>query len=243
VSKLTRDEFRMAVAAAVSSVHHLYRELDRLMLSLRETLGEEPSPLVVRGSSGKAGRDPGRLVVRNEYGLLFGARPEEEDDTEDDEEDDEVDDEEESAAPSVPHWRRRPEIAADEPLLAVRLVIYDPHKGDALEPQVQYAVMQDWSVGGQQRPPGQTFKMHKHMLRRVARVLGTSIGLPRGAKVTTGAAVMGVQGAKGKRERRLACVLTMGVEVVPLYTLDSTSALKDVAASMKRMWAQAAPPV
>ena len=91
MSELTRDQFRVAVAATLSSVHHLYREIDRLTAGLREALAEEPPRLeAVRGvTGGKGGRDPSRLLVRNELGMLFRASEGDEDEDEDEDEEDE----------------------------------------------------------------------------------------------------------------------------------------------------------
>ena len=60
MSDTTREEFSSAVAAAISSVHHLYREVARLIAELREALSEEPGALTpVRGSAdGKSRLNP-----------------------------------------------------------------------------------------------------------------------------------------------------------------------------------------
>jgi len=58
MTDITREQFASAVAAAVSSVHHVYRALDRLLLELRQSLAEPPTPLVyVHGTVGKSGGD------------------------------------------------------------------------------------------------------------------------------------------------------------------------------------------
>src|ERR1017187_1299467 len=68
---ITQEQFASAVASAISSVHHLYREVDRLMSGLREGLAEEPEPLAPFIGFAKACRNQTRLVIRNEYGALF----------------------------------------------------------------------------------------------------------------------------------------------------------------------------
>jgi hypothetical protein len=88
-SGITREEFASAVVAAISSVHHVYRALDRLLLELRQSLAEPPTPLThVPGTFGKFGRDPGRLVVRHEYGTHFWAVSDADEVEEDEEEED-----------------------------------------------------------------------------------------------------------------------------------------------------------
>ena len=65
MSNITHEEFASAVAATILSVHHLYREVARLIEGLRNALGEEPGALIpVRGSTfGKSGLNPTRVVV------------------------------------------------------------------------------------------------------------------------------------------------------------------------------------
>src|SRR3990170_8469044 len=98
MSELTSEQFRAAVAAAISGVEHLYREIDLLIARLREELAEEPEPLVLkRGTLGKAGKeDSKRVVVRYEYGALFEPA------ADDDDEGDEDEDSEEDDGPEEP---------------------------------------------------------------------------------------------------------------------------------------------
>ena len=71
-STITPEQFASAVAAAISSVRHLYSEVDRLVSGLRERQADEPDSLSpVSLTFAKAGRDQTRLVVRNEYSALF----------------------------------------------------------------------------------------------------------------------------------------------------------------------------
>jgi hypothetical protein len=156
MSDITREQFASAVEAAISSVHHLFREVDRLIVGLRESLAEEPNPLtLVRGTLGKSGRDPTRLVMRNEYGALFAPVAADEE-VDEDEEDVEEETEDEDGAQG--HHKSSPvEIAADQPLLGILVALYDPHKQNAFEPQVKYAVMNAWTVGSGAAPePGES---------------------------------------------------------------------------------------
>ena len=90
MSEMTREQFASSVVAAISSVDHLYRELDRLIAGLRGALGEPPHPLaLVRGTLGKSGRYPARFLVRYEYGVLLEAVASD-GDIEDDEDDGEA---------------------------------------------------------------------------------------------------------------------------------------------------------
>src|ERR1035441_6417369 len=55
-NSITREEFASAVASTITSVHHLYREVDRLITGLRDRLVEEPDSLpFLAGVFSKAG--------------------------------------------------------------------------------------------------------------------------------------------------------------------------------------------
>ena len=243
-SGMNREEFAKAVAAAISGVQHLYREVDRLLAGLRDSLAEEPSPLApLRGTLPKAGRDQSRLVVRNEYGTLFAPIVIDDEDVEDEEDDEgEEDGEDVDEEDGARGRRKRPpaEIAADQPLLAVRVAMYDPQRGEAFEPQIQFAVMNEWTVGKGGWSADQRFVLARYMLRRIPRILSTSTTAAKGSRVVTRATVKRVVGAKKGEERRIGCRLPAGVEVVPLYTLDSAEGLDRLASAMKTMWRQSA---
>lgn len=245
MDEITREQFASAVSAAISSVHHLYREVDRLIAGLRDTLAEEPSPLTsIRGTLGKAGRDPGRLVMRNEYGALFKPAAQDEDEGEEDDEDEgeeEADEDAEDAAHRAKSSKARtPDIAADQPLLAMRIGLYDASKPDAFEPQIEYAVMSDWAIGNATAVrPGDRFLLQRYMLRRIPRALATSAGVPKGGRLVTRSAARRVAGRKKGEDRRLSCRLPCGVEIVPLYSLNSAEKLDGLAHSMKAMWTDA----
>jgi hypothetical protein len=241
MSDITRDEFASAVAAAISSVQHLYREVDHLIVGLRHMLAEEPNSLIpVRGTLGKSGRSQSRLVIRNEYGALFAPAIIDEDDEDAEEEDEELDDTAEDADDDIETARRkRPpaEIGADQALLALRIAMYDPQKPDSFEPQIQYAVMSQWVIGKNAWAPDQRFVLARYMLRRVPRALSMSAGIPRGGRLITSAKVKRAVGGKKSDDRRLGCMLPAGVEAFPLYSLDSATALRQLAERMKTMWA------
>src|SRR5579863_1682749 len=91
-SSITREEFASAVVSTILSIHHLYREVDRLITGLREQLAEEPNSLtVLAGAFGKAGKDQTCRIIRNEYGALFTQAIDQDD--EGDEDEDEIEDE------------------------------------------------------------------------------------------------------------------------------------------------------
>jgi hypothetical protein len=240
MSDITREQFASAVAVAISSVQHLYREVDRLIVGLRDALAEEPNPLVpVRGTLGKGVRDQTRFVVRNEYGSLFGPLVADEEDVEEDDEnlEEETEDAEDDETDGAARKRSPAEMAADQPLLAIRIAMYDPLKRETFEPKIEYAVMSDWAIGNAtSTPPGKRFVLARNMLRRIPRALAASSDVAKGGRLPTRAAVKRVVGAKKGKDRRLSCRLRMGADTVPLYSLENAEELGRLAKRMKQMW-------
>ena len=172
MSDTTREEFSSAVAAAISSVHHLYREVALLIAELRAALREEPGALTPVGGSadGKSRLNPKGFVVRDAYGVLF--KPVVSDEELDAAEDDEEDPDAESDEGGRGGTGRPVELVADQPLMAVRVVLYDLRKQDEIEPQIQFGVMSDWRVGSGEPTAGQRFILDRPMLRQVPLSLG-----------------------------------------------------------------------
>ena len=238
MSSVNREQFASAVASAISSVQHLYREIDRLIVGVREMLSEAPDSLVpVPGTLGKLGHNQGRFVIRNEYGVLFA--PNSDEDDAEDEEEEELDDNADEVDEELGAGRRkRPpaEIVSDQPLLAVRVAIYDAQRTDSFEPQIQFALMNKWSLGKNGFASGQRFVLARSMLRRVPRSLSMSSGVPKGGRLITRAKIKRAVGGKKSGDRQLSCTLPAGVEAVPLFSLDTPNALRHLTEQMKAMW-------
>jgi hypothetical protein len=245
MSDVTREQFASAVTAAVSSMHHLYREVHHLIAGLRAALAQPPSPLAaVRGTGGKGSRDQTRLDLRSEFGVLLGSSVLPDDEDVEDEDDEEVEEEEVEEEGAGQRGKRRTpptELEADQPLLAVRIAMYDSNERQTLEPNIRYAVMSDWAVGGAALPAGHHFELRTSMVRRVPKALAVA-SFSKGTRLTTAANVKRMSGARKGGDRRLSCLLPMGVETVPLYSLDSPEELDRLAEAMKRMWNDVANP-
>lgn len=153
MGEITREQFAAAVAAAISSVQHLYKEVDKLMAGLREALAEEPEPLApVKGTVQSTGKDPSRMIIRNEYGALFQASSGEEEDGDADGEEEEAGDDGEGG--SVGGKQGSAGFAADEALLAVRVLLHHPRETVSFEPTIDWAILADWNVGPRKPQPG-----------------------------------------------------------------------------------------
>jgi hypothetical protein len=233
VSELTRQQFASAVSATLSSVHHLYREIHRLISGLKEQLGETPDPLTLFGGTvARSGRDQGRLVVRNEYALLF--KPSGDDEEDPDDEDEEADDGEE-IEPS-PRRRRAPAtFATSDAFLGIVLSIYDPRGPESFEPHLSYGVMSSWSVGGKALAPTSKLILARYMLRRIPRAI-LQPGLRPRDRVQTTATVKSAEGLKKVADRRLSCKLPLGVKAIPLFKMEGAASLQAAVDTMKEMY-------
>jgi hypothetical protein len=233
---ITREEFASAVASTISSTYHFYREVDRLITGLRDRLVEEPDSLsFLVGVFSKAGSSQTRRIIRNEYGALFAPIIGEDEDGDEDES--EIEDDGDEAEEELNHKSRKgspAQIGAKQALFAVRIVLVDPQKRDSFEPQVQYAVMNHWSVGDRPWDSKEVFEVRKSVLKRVPRALRSD--LTKDSKLTTKATVNSAPGAKRTDGRQLCCNLPAGVETIPLYDLDSADSLDRLGVRMKQMW-------
>jgi hypothetical protein len=237
MTEITREQFASAVAAAVSSVYHLFRQVDRLVDELRSGLADGSEPLTpLPGTLGKlSGRSSARMMLRNEYGILFQPAPADDDDSEDEEEEDtdEVDEDDGGA-----RKKSRPaEITPEQPLLAVRIAIYDPQKPEAAEPRIEFAVLGDWRVGGNKPVTGERFRLASYMLRRIPRAIAKGGSFATGAIVDTGALAKTAAGKKKGDARRLNCRVLVAGSSVPLYDMDKAGAVHALVEQMKAMWA------
>jgi hypothetical protein len=243
MSDLSSEQFKAAVAAAISGVEHLYREVDLLLVSLREALAEEPEPLALkRGTLGKSGKQGSkRVVVRYEYGALFEPAADDDDAADDDEEGDEDEDADEPNAKAGRKGKtKRHEVVATQPLLAVRIAMYDPRKRGEFEPQVQFAVLSDWALGDTPAQPDDRFTLQSYMLKRVSRALADQVGVGKGTRIRTTAAARPSSGPRKGKDRRLSCSVPAGVEAASLYSIVNAEALQRVADRMKEMWTSVA---
>jgi hypothetical protein len=243
MSDLTAEQFQLAVAAAIEGVENLYRQVDLLIAKLREQLAEDPDPLtLIRGTLGKSGKeDSKRVVVRYEYGALFFPATDDEEDLDDeDDEDDDLEDEDvdDSVASKSKRKRKggRYEIVAGQPLLAVRIGMFDPRKRTSFAPEVQFAVMSDWALGDSTSQADDRFSLQSYMLRRVTRALADRTGMTSGTRIKTSAAARSITGVTKGKSRKLTCALPAGVEAVPLYSINNGEALEKLADRIKAMW-------
>jgi hypothetical protein len=243
MADVSRQQFTEAVHAALGSLWHLYREVDRLNTALRDTLQREPLRFHSVGgtSSGKGSSDEDRLVVRNWYGRLYGVEGSDgADDADEDAEPEEESDE--GLEEGRPRRRRRPvRIPQDTPLLAVKVVLFDPTSAAPVEPELQYVVIGDWALGtgGAKLPARGAFELEKLMLRRLLKAIPATTPPDAGRRILTRAKVRkakGMKGVKGKGDRRLGFRCLGDVVAIPLFKCDSAAALDQLVDDVKAYW-------
>ena len=206
-----------------------------MVARLREALAKEPEPLALkRGTLGKSGKEGSHFVVRYDYGLLFEPAVEDDEDSEDDETE-----ESPKAAGKKKGTRGLHQLIASQPVLAVRIAMYDPRRREEFEPQIQFAVMTDWVLGDLPARPDARFMLKSSMLKRVARALAERVGVEKGTRIRTTATARRTDGGQ-KGKLRLSCLLPEGVEAASLYSIDSDEALERFAERMKGMWTSVA---
>jgi hypothetical protein len=125
---------------------------------------------------------------------------------------------------------------AGQPLLAVRIGMFDPRKRASFAPEVQFAVMSDWALGDSATQPEDRFRLQPYMMRRVARALADRTGTPSSTRIRTNAAARLSSGATKGKSRKLTCSLPAGVDAVPLYSINNAEALEKLADRIKAMW-------
>jgi hypothetical protein len=244
---VARKQFAEAVAASVSSVQHLYREVDRLIAVLRDAFLEEPDPFrVVPGTLRSSGKGSDRWVIRNEYALLFERSDDEDSDEEDksEEPEDDGDDDDERDADSGGSGKKKPpvELASDDLYFVLRIALAEPRPSADFEPCLQYAVLGDWGLGSNGTRPkdGGPLTVRQNMLRKIPRILGARPDVTRRILTSVKVDLKGT-GLSKSADRRLSCRLLGGVQTILLCELDAAAELDRKAAEIKKYWTEAKP--
>jgi hypothetical protein len=139
-------------------------------------------------------------VIRFDYGVLYRA-----DDSESDEDIDEEagldDDLDADEKPDMPRKKARMiELDPQQPLLPVRMLLYDHRRPDEFEPQILYTVLGEWRCGPKLPVPkeGELFRMKRSMAKRIVRAINHRTDTPVGDRLATRAAVLGRGGGTRK---------------------------------------------
>ena len=199
------------------------------------------------GCSGRGGRilESGSTAHRarrggaHDYGYLYHADAIEGDEDDDYEGalDEDLDADEEHEKPRAP--KHTIEIFPDQPVLAVRTVLFDPIRPQELEPHILYVGMTDWGCGSKKTTPkaGQPFRLRRYMVSRVLRAFDHRTDVRGGERLSTKAiAVGGRSSGPHTPDRELNCLLFGSVQSVKLYDLDGSGAIEQLAADIRAYW-------
>ncbi|MCC6909121.1 MAG: hypothetical protein IT430_14355 [Phycisphaerales bacterium] len=231
MTDLTREEFAVAVHSTISSVHHLYKEVGRLYVALRDALQAEPVPFVaIGGFPAKVSRDGSRTIARSFFGQLF--EPSLIDDLSQEDEEMEDDEEEEIDEESTPKKGGKTPVQLSGRLLAVKLKLHDP-KREKFEPHLQYAVIGDWTVGPKHDPIRADDWLARYMLRRII----AAFDLDRPDQPTVTRAVVKKSRSRQKAvDRRVSFRVLKSGAPVPLFDLSSLESIDRVAQRIQGIW-------
>jgi hypothetical protein len=230
MESLTADQFAAAVHAAITGVRHLYRELSLLNMALVEALATEPDPLVRLLPTGK-GTGKAAAVVRDWHGQLF--RPAEEVDEDEEALEDDLDDAEDTEEEAVSAKRSTKILTfePDQPLLALKLTVYEAGRGAQFQPELLYAVLNDWTIGKPGRKIDNAFQVKRYMLKRVPKAI--ELGVDR-KPIVSGAKIAG---KGGKRvDRRLGFTVSGSVQSKRLFELSGPDSVAQLATEIKDHW-------
>ncbi len=237
---VTPEQFAESVRSAIGSVNQFYGQIDRLNSLLKAALiSGQDRFTVLGGIPPQPGKRKDARVIRYDYGYLYHVDATESDDEFDDEDvlGEDLDADEEHKKPRAP--KRSIEIFPDQPVLAVRTVLFDPIRPQELEPQILYVGMTDWRCGSKKTTPkaGQPFRLRRYMVSRVLRAFDHRTDHGSRQRLRTKAtAVGGRSSGQHTADRELSCQLLSSVQSVRLYDLDGSGAIEQLAATIRAYW-------
>ncbi|MCH8912937.1 MAG: hypothetical protein IIA33_05145 [Planctomycetes bacterium] len=228
---VTPEQFAESVRSAIGSVNQFYGQIDRLNSLLKAALTSGQDRFTVLGGiPPQPGKRKDARVIRYDYGYLYHADATEGDEDDEDALDEDLDADEDKPPRAPKHTI---EIFPDQPVLAVRTVLFDPVRPQELEPHILYVGMTDWGCGSKKTTPkaGQPFRLKRYMVSRVLRAFDHRTDLGSGQRLSTKAIAMGGRNSgPSKPDSQLNCQLLSSVQSVKLYDLDGSGAIEQLAA-------------
>jgi hypothetical protein len=227
MTAMTRQEFRAAVAASIENVTHLYGEVGKLWVDLRESLKSgSPALVPVGGISFKPPKAPDRVVVRTSLGQVFDDSIDADEEDEEVEEAEEPEDEDEDASTRQP---RGPLVItpATKFLLVQTMLADGAHQG--FEPVVRCMLIGGWKLGDAAAPD---FQIARWQLRRIIAAVGP--GARRDDVLRSKAHAKAV-GRKFSGNRVSLTVLS-DVHSMPLFDVRSGTDIANLANQCRSLW-------
>ena len=237
MSKVSRKEFNEAVVAVFKTVRSFHGQLALMYEQLKDDLKIGPGAMKQLGNT-HLWRPKGTDVIRicDDYRSVFQPTGADEYDDELDDVDDGGEDDNESEEKPTSRKKQGPiEIAPQQPLLAVRIVLRDQRQTTAVEPQLLYATLSDWGIGdADQRPdPDDSIRIKTYMFRRIPKVLKKDLSEQQRKRVATSGSATGT--SKTKKRGRLFCTITSPVHCCALFDLEGPDAVEKLAVHMKSL--------
>lgn len=238
--KLSREEFREGANLAIQSVLNIYHEVRYLFSELNKNLEDMPDPMLkslgVRLRAKSKGRDDDNKILYQWEGRLyrlFKGDDEDEDDT--DVEELETEDDAETQQTGR-RKRRKIDFEYGEGLLFAKVEIYKPRKPDH-EPYLMYGLLTNCRVEDSNFPKDKPLSVQTNRLYLIQRDLDQSTWTPNRNQIKTRAGANPVPKWKPKKSQKyLLFDIPFKPNVIPLYKIDSTEKVNDIAGEMKEMW-------
>lgn len=237
---LTREQFRTAVADAVSGVLNVYREVDALFRDISAALSDgEPrfAPFIKRIVPGSGSKNPDARYLRNYQASIFVAAADatEEDDDEDDEDDEEGADDEE-AEPSRKE-KRVLTFRVGSAMLVARAAIYDRSR-PAFEPNLMIGTLANCRLDAN-LAPDTLLRSKPGRFKRIFRVIDAPRGAP-GRPLQTVVTAQVVGQPKNKNSK-LIFDAPAAMRIYPLFEITSDK-VQEIVTAVRRDWVAATEP-
>lgn len=235
---LTREQFRMAVADAVSGVLNVYREVDAMFRDISAALSDaEPRfvPLIKRLVPGSGSKNPDARYLRNYQASIFvPADAAEEDDEDDEEDDDDVEDADDEEVEPPKKAKRVLTFKVGSAMLVVRAAIYDRAR-PKFEPNLTIGVLSrcrpDVSL-----PPGTMLRSKPGRFKRLFRAIDAPGGGPGKPLQTTVTAQ--VVGQPKSKNSKLIFDAPTSMRSYPLFEITSDK-IHEIVTTVRQDWAAA----
>jgi hypothetical protein len=236
---LTREQFRIAVADAVSGVLNVYREADAMFRDISAALSDgEPRfvPFIKRLVPGSGSKSPDARYLRSYQASIFvpADAVEEDDEEDDDEDDDEVEDADDEEAEPSKKEKRVLTFKVGSAMLVARVAIYDRSR-PAFEPNLIIGVLCNCRLDAN-LTPGTLLRSKPGRFKRIFR----AIDAPRGVSTKPLQTVVTAQvvGQPKSKNSKLIFDAPASMRTYPLFEITSNK-VQEIVTAVRKDWAAA----
>jgi hypothetical protein len=233
---LTREQFRAAVADAVSGVLNVYREVDAMFRDLTIALNDAEArfvPLIKRMVPGAGSKNPDARYLRNYQAAIFApADATEDDDEDDDEEDEDVEDGEDEDVETPKTAKRALTLKVGSALLVARAAIYDRSR-PTFEPALTVGVLARCRVDSN-TPAGTVLKTKAGRFKRIFRAIDAHRGAAGKPLLT--AVTAQIVGPSKSKNSKLTFDTPTPMRAYPLFEITADN-IRNVVEAVRSDWA------